>query len=441
MRTLILVVLAGGTLYFAWGQFGGVDAAEKEEGAAGEVDFPEDVAGGSKGAFLSLGDLAAAEQGLEPAQQPVVAPPEARREPDPPMDGPDPLDLNALGDPLYEGSLLLHRPDDLQEYLNDRGKGLSTARKNLLIAYLLLSRGYYGQVEKYAEGLEEASDVTAGELQLLQSAMGRRSVAVRDASSRLHQNPLILGVSMALMDRESSEAGIAGEWGRAAELLSELLLTEIDAPWAPDNPTLLRWSKALEDAQVSHRWSPDGNWPSFEVVVEQGDTLVAIRKRVLAERPGLTLCTGLIERSNQLGRYLRENQKLRIPTDRVRTIIDLSARWLFYLHGNEVVAAWPVSIGRKGQETTPGRYKAGEKTPEPPWFPRGRDMVPYGDPENPLGTRWITLEGSESLGIHGTWLPESIGTMASDGCIRLRNEDVEQLFEVIPKGTEVWVRP
>lgn len=246
---------------------------------------------------------------------------------------------------------------------------------------------------------------------------------------------------MAFVERDATEAATAGRWRDSARLLSELLLTEIDAPWAADPASLARWSDALEDAQSSHRWSPEGSWPSTEVRVQPGDTLVAIRKQLVAENPKLQVCTGMIERSNKLGRYLREGQLLRIPTDRVRTLIDLSARWLFYLHADEVVAAYPVATGRVGMETTPGRYTVGVKTPEPPWFPPGKPMVPYGDPANRLGTRWIGLEGSKGLGIHGTWEPETLGTMASDGCIRLHNDKVEELFEVVPRGSEVVIRP
>lgn len=444
MRTLILVLIGGAALYFAWPYFGGVDAANTGDEAtlddSEELEVPAAI-----GTLQSMAQQAEtdAAPGVD-SERPFEAQSEAAREEtlaEAGGDEFDELDLNALGDPLYEGSLLLHQPDQLQGYLKGRGKDLSKNRKKLLIAYLLIARGQYGQVPKYADGLDEASDVTPEELALLNDALEGGIDLARSATQKRHKNPLVFGASMCFLERAATEAATAGEWANAASLLSENLLAEIDAPWKVENETMSRWAKALEDAQASHRWSPEGQWRSMEVVVEPGDTLVAIRKRVIEVRQNLNLCTGLIERSNQLGRYLRENQVLRIPLDQVRTVVDLSARWLFYLHGNEVVAAWPVAIGRVGEETTPGRYTVGNKTPEPPWFPAGRKMVVYGDPDNPLGTRWIGLEGSDSLGIHGTWEPESIGTMASDGCIRLRNEKVEELFEIIPQGSEVVVRP
>jgi len=75
------------------------------------------------------------------------------------------------------------------------------------------------------------------------------------------------------------------------------------------------------------------------------------------------------------------------------------------------------------------------------WFPKGRAPVPFGDPENPLGTRWIAWDGSNSLGYHGTSEEDRIGEAASDGCIRLRNQDVEVLFEILPKGSPISVDP
>ncbi len=437
MRTWILVLLGGGALYFAWTRYGSTDAAEGPASPqeAAVPDEPADVPGG--GAFSSLARLRAAAEASEPAaEDPEPAAPAAVGAADDLQD----LDLNALGDPLHEGALLLHRPDELQDYINGRGKGLSRTRKQLLIAYLLLARGQYGQVPKYADGLEEAEDITGEEKALLRDGIARRPVALRDGSGRPASNPLVLGASMAIVEREADEAAMASRWGHAAGRLSELLLLGLDAPWELDARTMERWATALHEAQAGHRWDRNGSWPSIEITVEPGDTLIDIRRRVLRDRPNLTLCTGLIERVNGHKGYLRPGQVLRIPTDRVRTLVDLSSRWLMYMHGDEVVCAWRVATGREGQETTPGRFQVGEKTPEPTWFPPGR-IVPYGDPENPLGTRWITLENSGGLGIHGTWEPDTIGQMASDGCIRLLNRSVEELFEVIPRGSEVVLRP
>jgi hypothetical protein len=297
-----------------------------------------------------------------------------------------------------------------------------------------------GQADKYASGLEEATEVTAEEWELLQSARRGGSVRVRNAAHKLRRSPLVLGVSMGLMAEEGERLLREQDWRGAAEVFSELLLAEVDAPWSANRTALAAWSKSLAAGQANHRWNRQGAWPHFVVQVEAGDSLVAIRKRVIKDRPRMALCTGLMNRSNQLGKYLRAGQELRVPTDTPHTIVDLSARWLFYMHAGEVVAAWPVAIGRAGEETTPGSYQVGEKAPEPPWYPPG-GMVPYGDPENPLGTRWIGLENSQGLGIHGTWEPETIGTMASDGCIRLANQAVEELFEIIPRGSVVLVRP
>lgn len=444
MRTLVLIALGGSLLYFTWTRYGGEEEPEQAPTAL-EEELPS---GG--GQFMSPSQNEEAIANSEPPESAHPAAPEGELAGASPSeqapervidaDGGGLPDLAALGDPLHEGELMAHRVGDLQEYISGPGAKLSVARRNLLIAYGLLIRGMPGQAEKYANGLEKATDVTSEEWALLQSARQGKSVRARNASHSLHPSPLVTGVSMGLMAEEGARLLREQNWKGAAEIFSELLLAEIDAPWEANRSALATWSDSLESAQANYRWNRQGAWPAQEVVVLSGDTLVAIRKRVIAQRPNLSICTGLVHRANQLGKYLQEDDVLRIPTDQAHTIVDLSARWLFYMHGSEVVAAWPIAIGREGEETTPGSYMVGEKAPEPPWYPPGR-VVPYGDPENPLGTRWIGLENSNGLGIHGTWEPGTIGTMASDGCVRMRNQSVEELFEIIPKGSRVLVRP
>ena len=83
----------------------------------------------------------------------------------------------------------------------------------------------------------------------------------------------------------------------------------------------------------------------------------------------------------------------------------------------------------------------------PSWSPPGREPLPYGHPENIIGTRWLGLraiEGTDTsikgYGIHGTIEPESVGTPSSAGCIRLRNEEVEELFDFIPEPSQAKLR-
>ena len=81
------------------------------------------------------------------------------------------------------------------------------------------------------------------------------------------------------------------------------------------------------------------------------------------------------------------------------------------------------------------------KQENPDWYSQGR-RVPFGDPENVLGTRWMGFEdspGAMGYGIHGTDAPESIGKDESMGCVRMRNHEVEELFEVVPRGTVVSI--
>ena len=68
--------------------------------------------------------------------------------------------------------------------------------------------------------------------------------------------------------------------------------------------------------------------------------------------------------------------------------------------------------------------------------------IPPGDPRNELGTRWIGFEPTNgSYGIHGTIAPESIGKAVGNGCVRMLNEDVEELYDLVVAETPVEVIP
>jgi hypothetical protein len=279
---------------------------------------------------------------------------------------------------------------------------------------------------------------------LLEAALTGRSAVPAASRAGPAARPLVLAMEAGLTAREAREALASHRYSTAARGYSELLQRELDAPWPADAGTLAGWAAGLAEAQRYHRWSPRGDWPGVEVQVREGDSLISIRKRFLAEHPGAVLCTGLIERANALRGYLQPGQVLRIPTDPARVLVDLKARWALFFLGEEVVGAWPVGVGRPGEETPPGDYLAIEKTENPPWMKVGQEVIPFGDPRNPLGTRWIGWsQGGRktSYGFHGTKEPESIGKAESDGCVRFRNPDIEELFHILPEGAAIQVRP
>lgn len=95
-----------------------------------------------------------------------------------------------------------------------------------------------------------------------------------------------------------------------------------------------------------------------------------------------------------------------------------------------------VSTGKNGKTPT-GTFKITDKIAHPAWHKPG-GAIPYGDPENLLGTHWLALD-LPGYGIHGTWEPESLGQQASDGCIRLHNDNIEELYTILPRGTLVTI--
>jgi len=108
------------------------------------------------------------------------------------------------------------------------------------------------------------------------------------------------------------------------------------------------------------------------------------------------------------------------------------------------VCSYTVGIGRPGRETPTGvwRVKPGGKLISPNWTdPDTYKTYKSSDPDYPLGSRWIALEGlsgdaegRRGFAIHGTKKPEEIGTAGSRGCIRLYNGDVVRVYNMLTSG-------
>ncbi len=120
-----------------------------------------------------------------------------------------------------------------------------------------------------------------------------------------------------------------------------------------------------------------------------------------------------------------------------QVIVSLPDRKLAVLERDQVVGIFPVAVGASVSPSPVGEFEIVTRLAKPTYYHPGVIIPPGKD--NPLGTRWIGLN-KKGYGIHGTNVPRSIGKAASHGCIRLRNRDIESLFELVRKGDSVEIR-
>jgi len=176
--------------------------------------------------------------------------------------------------------------------------------------------------------------------------------------------------------------------------------------------------------------------------VRSGDSLWKLCNRDWPDAYGVSPETGLIRLVNGLASdNLKAGQSLLVPLDPLVLKVNATEHALTAWLGDVLLGAWRVGLGR--DDRTPRReFRVDVKQKDPVWYHEGR-AIPFGDPDNLLGTRWIGFEAQSDLrgfGIHGTWQPESVGGNESLGCVRLRNAEVEELFELVAVGTRVRIR-
>ncbi|MDQ0418951.1 lipoprotein-anchoring transpeptidase ErfK/SrfK [Croceifilum oryzae] len=118
--------------------------------------------------------------------------------------------------------------------------------------------------------------------------------------------------------------------------------------------------------------------------------------------------------------------------------INKQTNYLYLYQGNRVIKTYRVATGKNKTKTPEGTFPIIAKFVKPGW-----KNIPGGVPENPLGERWngfsVNGDSGRKYGIHGTNNPNSIGTYASNGCIRMLNKDVIDLYDRVPEGTLVWI--
>jgi lipoprotein-anchoring transpeptidase ErfK/SrfK len=168
-----------------------------------------------------------------------------------------------------------------------------------------------------------------------------------------------------------------------------------------------------------------------DYVVVPGDSLARIAKN-------FTTTVEVVVKANNLREsVIQPGQRLRITPTKFAVSVNKTDNTLTVADDGKFFKRYRVGTGQ--HSTTPtGAFKLTERIPNPPWWKDGR-TIPFGDNENILGTHWIALD-IPHYGIHGTWEPETIGHQSSQGCIRLLNDDVEELFTILPVGTPIEIK-
>ncbi len=140
-------------------------------------------------------------------------------------------------------------------------------------------------------------------------------------------------------------------------------------------------------------------------------------------------------------------------------VLDRSRRELVVVENGTPLRRFPVAVGMPGWETPVGRFAVIEMQSNPTWEHPASGLLIKPGPDNPLGSRWIgfhrdcsgrrgfngqehlVVEGCVVAGFHGTPNRTSIGQAVSHGCVRLFDEHVRDLFDLVRLGTPVTVLP
>ena len=164
--------------------------------------------------------------------------------------------------------------------------------------------------------------------------------------------------------------------------------------------------------------------------VAAGDSLYK-----LAQKNKTTI--DLIKKSNGLKKdVIQAGTKLKIVTGLFSIRVNKAENILTLFLDDKPVKHYQVATGLDNGTPT-GEFKIMNRIENPTWFKAG-SVVPSGSPENFLGTRWMGFD-YPGYGIHGTIEPKSIGQHVTSGCVRMRNEEVEELYIMIPIGTKVTI--
>lgn len=222
----------------------------------------------------------------------------------------------------------------------------------------------------------------------------------------------------------------AEQFPTARKLLNELL--DSNLPEATERQVI----DLLGEVNIKLLVSPIPMAEKQYYTIQSGDSLGKISVKYNTTVELLKKMNGMRTDNIRLGdRMLVFTGTFTIKVSKTLNELDL-------LLDGRIFKRYNVGTGKYGK-TPAVEFKIVDKISKPTWWKDNRP-IEFGDPENLLGTRWMKIMADDhpeitGFGIHGTWERDSIGSQSSAGCVRMLNEEVEELFDLVPRQTTVII--
>jgi len=172
--------------------------------------------------------------------------------------------------------------------------------------------------------------------------------------------------------------------------------------------------------------------------IKPGDSLGKIARKYHTTVALIQQMNGMSTSNIRAGdRVLVFTKPFSVQVSKTRNELDLMC-------DGKIFKRYSVGTGRFGKSPE-ATFEIVDKIVHPPWTrPKDNKRIEYGDPENLLGSRWMAIKSKDhpefrGFGIHGTQDRTSVGKQSSNGCVRMLNEDVEELFDLLPRKTVVTI--
>jgi LysM repeat protein len=271
----------------------------------------------------------------------------------------------------------------------------------------------------------EVERLLEGEARLAQRREYLRYLADRDKGGRVFEDQLSRGIKQtSLADNDSASASAA--WDELS------LAYEIASSKVERRKVMASLEPFLRRMVFSGRYTP----LLTSYTIKPGDSLTAVAAQFHTTSDALRRLNGL------KADVIQPRQRLRILPGKTKLFVDKSEFTLWAAIDDRIFLEFPVGLGRDNGTPT-GAFLVQVRQKDPSWWRPGEAAIPAGDPKNILGSRWLGFKETPDyagFGIHGTSDPTSLGRESSAGCVRLRNEDIELLYDFVPYGTEVVIR-